>query len=239
MRVLDLHHEQLDKQIQKLKSGKYDLKRNTRRPVFFRSDSKGRSLLPYINHYNRINLVFRGGAKITADFLQNYTLNSISRVPNPVVILWFGSCELTIKRGKFVYLADNLDEVLNEIKRNYITYKDKLLITNPTSKVIFLECPYQSLIMWNFAKGHPSPGIFSENQKTLELYITKLNVIIREINGRQVVPHLAQDFQYSVKKKRRVSRYLKNYGLLYDGVHPGKKLSQLWFLRIMRMLSFV
>ena len=92
--------------------------------------------------------------------------------------------------------------------------------------------------MWNFGKGHPCPGIFKEDQKILENYITKLNLIIREINGNQVVPHIAQDFVFSIKKKRRTQRYVKNYGLLYDGVHPGKLLSKLWYLKIMRMLSF-
>ena len=103
MRVIELHQKDLMKQIRKLKDSKYDVKRNTRRPIIFRSDSKGRSLLPYLNHYNRINLIFRCRAKITSDFLQTYTLKAISRVANPVIILWFGTCELTIKRGQFFF----------------------------------------------------------------------------------------------------------------------------------------
>lgn len=237
MRVVELHQKDLLKQIKKLKNGKYDIKRNTRRPVIFRSDSKGRALLPHLNHHNRINLIFRGGAKITSDFLQVYTLNAISRVANPLIILWFGTCELTVKRGKYIFLADNLDEKLEEIKNQYLRYKQQIINTNQSSKVIFLECPYQSLIIWNFIKDHPSPGVFHNDQKTLECYIAKLNKIIKDINGNQSVPRLAQDFEFSIKKKKRAPKYIKNYSLLYDGVHPGKVLSQLWYLRIMRMLS--
>ena len=101
MRVQERHQNMLENQIKKLKNNKYDAKRNTRRPIIFRSDSKGRALLPYINHYNQMNLVFRGGAKINSDFLQNYTLNKVSRIYNPVIVLWFGTCELTVKRGKY------------------------------------------------------------------------------------------------------------------------------------------
>ena len=238
MRVQERHQNMLDNQIKKLKNNKYDAKRNTRRPIIFRSDSKGRALLPYINHYNRMNLVFRGGAKINSDFLQNYTLDKVSRSYNPVIVLWFGTCELTVKNGKYIFLAENLDAKLYQIKRDYIEYKEQLMITNASCKVIFLECPHQSLIVWNFLKGHPTPGVFRDDQKTLEDYITKLNYIIQEINGNQVVPHLAQDLVFSIKKKKRAPKYIKNYSLLYDGVHPGKVLSQLWYLRILRMLSF-
>lgn len=156
----------------------------------------------------------------------------------PVVILWFGSCELTIKRGKFVYLADNIETKLQTVKANYLNYKEQILIANSNSKVIFLECPFQSLIIWNFLKNHKHPGIFKEDQKILELYISKLNKIIQEINGTQVVPHISQDLIFCVKKKRRAPIYLKNYKLLTDGVHPGKLVSELWYLRFMRMLSF-
>ena len=166
MRVAELHQLDLNKQFNKLKAGKYDIKRNTYRPIIFRSDSKGRCLLPYLNHHNRIDLVFRGGAKITNDFLKSYTLDRIHTARNPVIILWFGTCELTIKRGKYVFLSDDLDRKLEEIKQAYIAYKEQILAVNSGSKVIYLECPYQSLVMWNFGRRHPCPGIFMEDQKT-------------------------------------------------------------------------
>ena len=99
MKVTELHRQALEKQISKLQVQKYDTNRNTCRPVLLRADSKGRSLLPYTNYRNKINLVFRGGATIRKDFLQSYTLDKIAKLRNPVVILWFGSCEMTQKNG--------------------------------------------------------------------------------------------------------------------------------------------
>lgn len=118
MKAYELHQKTVQNQINNLRYNNYGTKRNTKRPVIFRSDSKGRSLLPHINHFNRINLIFRGGSKITDDFLQFYTLRRIANSINPVVILWFGSCELTVKKGKFIYLADNIEAKLQTVKTN-------------------------------------------------------------------------------------------------------------------------
>ena len=95
-------------------------------------------------------------------------------------------------------LADNIDEKLEEIKHQYLRYKQQIINTYQSSKVIFLECPYQSLIIWNFTKNDPSPGVFQKDQKTLECYIAKLNKIIKEINGNQTVLRLVQDFEFSI-----------------------------------------
>ena len=82
-------------------------------------------------------------AKITEDFLQIYTLNKIARLPNPVVILRFGTCELTDKRGRYIHIAEDLDSRLDYIKENYIKYKQQILSINNNAEVIYLECPYQ------------------------------------------------------------------------------------------------
>lgn len=238
MRVTDLHRKMLEKQIKKLQKEKYETKRNTQRPVILRGDSKCRSLLPFINYHNKINLVFRGGAKINDDFLQRYTLTKISEAQKPLVIIWLGTCELTVKRGKYIHLADNLDDKLQTVVEDYIAYKQQILSVNIHSKIIFMECPFQSILIWNFLKQHPHPGSFKQDQQILEQYITKLNQQIKLINGNQVVPHISQDMVFSIKKSKRAAKYLKNYSLLYDGVHPGKQLSYLWYLRLMRMLSF-
>ena len=238
MRVTELHLKTIKRQIVKLREGKYESKRNTTRLVILRGDSKCRALLPHINFLNKIDLIFRGGAKITDDFLQQKTLIRISRAPNPVIILWFGTCELTVKRGKYIFIADNLEAKLNSVVQSYIAYKQQILSVNNRSKVIFMECPFQSIIIWNFLRKHPHPGSFKNDQRQLEDYIAKLNCKISEINGNQVVPHISQDLIFSIKKRKRSAKNLKNYSLLNDGVHPGKQLSYLWYLRILRMLSF-
>ena len=233
MKSTEIHKNQLVKQINKLKDCNYEIgKRN----VILRSDSKGRAFLPYLSYKNKINLIFRSGAKITNPFMAK-TLHTIRNTKNPIVILFFGTCEITVKLGKFLYLPADVTARLEEIKDNYIKYKSQILEANSNAKIIFLDCPFQSLIIWNFLKGHQSPGIFEEDQKTLELAIKTLNTIIKDINGNQVVPRLSLDMIYSSKKRRKAPKYFRNYTLLRDGVHANNLLNKLWFLRIVRMIT--
>lgn len=233
MKSTEIHKNKLLKQIKKLENGKYEV---GSRKVILRSDSKGRAFLPYLSYKNRINLIFRSGATIENPFMRK-TLDQIRNTVNPVVILFFGTCEITVKLGKFLYLPDDIDARLEQIKQSYIRYKSQILDANNTAKVKFLDCPYQSMIIWNFVKGHTSPGSFSSDQKTLECAIKSLNVIIRDINGDQVVPRLSLDMVYSSKKRRKAPKYFRNYSLLRDGVHANHLLNKLWFLRIIRMIT--
>lgn len=64
--------------------------------------------------------------------------------------MWFDTCELTIKE-KYVFLSDDLDSKLEEIKRDYIAYKEQILTINSSS---YLEYPYESLIMLNYIMSY-------------------------------------------------------------------------------------
>ena len=86
-------------------------------------------------------------------------------------------------------------------------------------------------------KDHPSPGQFESDQKKLEEAILTFNYKLREINGARPVPRLALDFAYSIKKKNKPIKRLRNYGLLTDGVHACRFISKLWALRITRMIT--
>ena len=233
MKAVDMHTNQLLKQIKKLEDCNF---RIGKRNVILRSDSKGRSFLQHLSYNNQINLIFRSGAKITNPFMKG-TLDKIQNTVNPIVVLFFGTCEIAVKLGKYIYIHDDIEARLEEIKNNYINYKQQILQINPDSKVIFLDCPYQSIIIWNFLKGHPCPGSFQNDQKKLEKAIIDLNLIIRDINGKQIVPRLALDMIYSTKKRRKAPKYYKNYSLLRDGIHANSLLNKLWFLRIVRMVN--
>lgn len=234
MKATELHFNNLKKQIPKLVNGNHN---TGSKNVIFRSDSKGRCLLPYFTNTRRINLIYRGGSKITDSFMQDYTLNRIKHTPNPIVVLFFGTCELTNKQGKFIYIPQNIDERVDQIIEQYIDYKRKILEYNSDAIVIFLDCPYFSLVLWNFRKKHPSPGLFEQDQKKLEAAILTLNGKLKDLNGDRAVPRLAKDFMYSIKKKNKPIKRFRNYNLLYDGVHANCFLAKLWALRINRMIS--
>ena len=234
MKAIELHINHLKKQIPKLQADNYKIGLKN---VIIRSDSKGRSLMPYFTNTNRINLIYRPGKGIDDNFMKEYTLNRIKRTSKPIVILFFATCELTDKKGKYIYLPAELERRVDEVIDKYIKYKHKILQYNSEATVIYLDCPYFSLTVWNFLRGHPSPGSFDLDQKRLEQAILAFNLKLKNINGDRCVPRLALDFIYSIKKKNKPIKKLRNYSLLRDGVHAGPFLTELWALRIMRLIS--
>lgn len=143
-----------------------------RRDVIIRGDSKARYLMRHVHEDPYININHRGGATIRNEtFLGNYTLNRVRRSYKPIVIIWLGMCELTTKRGKFVRLVENVDDRLDQIEQEYNIYKERVLSANSESTVIFLECPYYSIPLWNKHRGHYNPNCFQLEQVQLEIAI--------------------------------------------------------------------
>jgi len=66
-----------------------------------------------------------------------------------VILISFGTCELTAKKGKYIYLRQppyqNVEVCLTEARE----LKRKLLRANRDAKIYFLECPYYSTIKFN------------------------------------------------------------------------------------------
>ena len=135
----------------------------------------------------------------------------------------------------FIMLNENVCIILNKnVKLVLIVACMRTIIT-----VIFLQCPYFSLIIWNFLKKHPFPGSFEKDQKILEDGIILFNRKIKELNGDRAIPNLNLDFMYSIKKKGKQIKRFRNYNLLYDGIHTNTFLAKLWSLRIVRMISLI
>ena len=156
MKATDLHLNELKKQIWKLE-GKYF--KTSHRNVIFRSDSKGRSLLPFLTNA-RVNLIYRSGGSITDNntnsFMQSYTLDRIKRTYKPLVLLLFGTCELTVKNGKFISIPEDLEGRVRDVIDKYYSYKQKILQFNPEATVIFLRL---SLLFTNSVEFPERPSI--------------------------------------------------------------------------------
>ena len=153
------------------------------RDVCIRGDSKARCLLPFLHEDPYLNIVSRPGADIHNKFLRKQTITRIKRAYKPVVIIWLGTCELTVKRGKFIRLVDNVEKRLLEIELDYSYYKEELIRENIDSTIIYLECPFFSIVEWNRKRGHYAPETFSDEQIRLEKGIKQLNIILKGING--------------------------------------------------------
>ena len=133
--------------------------------------------------------------------MQDYTLNRIKNTSKPIVVLFFGTCELTNKVGRYIHLPDNIENRIEEVIKSYAIYKERILQYNRDAVVIFLDCPYFSIVIWNFLRKHPYPGIFESDQRILEESILTFNRKLKDLNGDIVVPRLALDFMFSTKKK--------------------------------------
>lgn len=117
------------------------------------------------------------------------------------MIIFFGTCELTNKNGRFITIPENLESRIEQVIDTYKHYKQRILDCNPDSTVIFLDCQYFSIIVWNFLKKHPCPGIFEQQQKRLEEGILIFNRKLKDLNSDRAVPRLALDFMYFIKKR--------------------------------------
>lgn len=153
---------------------------------------------------------------------------SIARLcSKPTIVIWLGTCELTTKTDKAVLLSE---APVDEILEFYIFLKFKINTVNSSANVIFLDCPYYSIIEFNRVK-YPAPAhISASTQKQLESKTDAYNSKIRELNRWQA-PKFSQDLIRPSKPAKTVL-YKKNYTLLLDGIHPSSALSRLWLFRL-------
>ena len=204
-------------------------------------DSKVRHLENEMVSATNLTCFWRSGAKLDDVALKRHIDRHISQFNEPIVVLLFNTCYLTnfvAGNRKYIDLVNNVDEIANIIVETYRRFKQARLYRKPSSKIIFLECPYYSIVQWNKRKGHPQPDIFENNQEKLEKVINKLNEQLTELNLPFNPPRLAQDMIMKIKKRKNHKQSkLINYSLLLDGIHPAKNISKLWLIRINNYVS--
>ena len=201
-------------------------------------DSKLRHLSIEMSSKTHINIIWRSGAPLEHNYLTQQVNRHIGRYANPVVLLWFGTCEFTgfidgNKKNNYINLVPNFNNVTTTLINKYTAYKQRCLAIKPNARIIFIETPIYSLIQWNKKLGHPHPEIYTNNQIRLENAIVDFNKLIRELNDPFLPPHINQDMYLYIKRKASQPQTKKPcYMLLIDGIHPGKPISQLWLIRI-------
>lgn len=120
----------------------------------------------------------------------------------------------------------------------YKSIKETLLKLNPRAKVLFLECPYYSLSMFNERRGKKfKNNYFSQQQGKLINAIDNHNIetrILNDLNAK--APNFNNDFVTRSHRKGRNPRKIVDYSQLRDGCHAGKQIAELWLLRIHRLI---
>lgn len=104
--------------------------------------------------------------------------------------------------------------------------------------MIFIECPYYSVIKANKIKGVKSVDKHNSKDKIVCDLVDYFNEKIRLLNPTNVtIPRLAQDIIIASKPRTQNEvKYRKNFNLFHDGVHPLKPLAKLWLHRMLQLV---
>lgn len=190
------------------------------------ADSKGRELWKQRDSNTHVSITYQPGAKLRNAHLDATIKRHLNNrtIKNPIVLIWLGTCELTIKTRKGFTLQPNIGDYVNTLISEYQTYKDELLLINPNLTILFLECPYFKLHTFNLAKKYVNSKITFAEQKTLEKAIIAYNNSLISLN-RISTPIISEDLvKYGKGKIRRQIQKNIDYRQLNDGCHPCARL---------------
>jgi hypothetical protein len=108
--------------------------------------------------------------------------------------------------------------------------------------VVFLECPYFSILLWNKSQSIQCTlsivRKYTRQDSQLKLVIDYYNQQLELINRSTSipVPKISKD-QIITSKKRRLSRTKQKINfktLLFDVIHPKRPIARLWMHIIVR-----
>ena len=211
------------------------------RKAFLLTDSKGRYLLPHAES-EAIEFVFESGANsfhgqthvTKTDRLLNKLFGKIRGLSNPFVLIWLGTCDFTRLDYPYVVIRENAD--VSTVFANFTAMADKIRSVNPSSEVVFLECPMYSIQIWNTIKGHANPLQFEEADKELILKIRSLNTFFHD-NNTIYTPKISEDFNKNTKNQKGHARYYYNCReLTTDGIHPIDIVAKLWLKKFQKLV---
>ena len=109
------------------------------------TDSKGQFIKRVCPSFSRFEILSKPGALAPDEDLLQEVIAKVENRKTPIVLAWFGTCEITRKEGKYIKIrkpyAQNIGICINESQY----FQDQILKANPKAKVILLECPYYSI----------------------------------------------------------------------------------------------
>ena len=77
--------------------------------IFIITDSKRKYIKPVIpgRLLSYVHVIYKSGANISSDFVEDF-IKRARRAQRPIVYIWFGTCELTDKSGKYIHTSPYL-----------------------------------------------------------------------------------------------------------------------------------
>ena len=174
-----------------------------------------------------------GRTKDLVDLLENRIEKAVKRHSNIIIYFWSGTCDITIKKGKYIYLRSENSKIVQHITEEY--YRAIDIVKNYGFKVVlkFVECPTLSIYRCNFVKGKSNYNRYIKQDKTATKQIEQLNSRIREINSNILNANTLAVSKYLVKRRKKRGKKKPRYSVNLnvnqpDGIHPGRQLSLAW-----------
>ena len=74
--------------------------------IFIITDSKRKYIKPVIpgRLLSYVHVIYKSGANISSDFVEDF-IKQVRRAQRPIAYIWFGTCELTDKSGKYIHTS--------------------------------------------------------------------------------------------------------------------------------------
>ena len=205
------------------------------------SDSKGNYLEKCMSYYSKDSEVQRNikwwckKGRTTYQGLSWITSKinrKLRRHGDIHLYVWLGTCDLTGKSGRFIYLKDSYARdariLINTLERF------DLLARRKQFTFTLFEVPYYSIEEHNKCRNFRNPEIFKDDDITLKTTIEHINRRIAAINERNGT--YSPSFNYDLRRNRsnrgRRKKYYINYKLYRDGLHPDTTLSNYWLRKL-------
>lgn len=218
-----------------LKNPAYVADSKQNRKLIVISDSKGFSLERSRESDTEKNIKFDSRAGRTThqavNIVQENIENYLACYNDILIAIFTFTCDFTNKPGRNIVLSDvTVDQIISECNRIQSICESY----GSRAKVVFLECPFYSISIWNQIKCGSLRDQFMKDDKILEAKIEELNIRLQCMNEHNGI--LAPRFSLDLKKARKSNRVYRtqkiSYGVLRDGIHPSDILSQYWLRRL-------
>lgn len=151
-----------------------------------------------------------------------------------VFYIWAGTCDLTYKSGKFIYLRSQSDDIVERVCREYS--RAVTICQHYGHTIKFIGLPNYSIQLYNKYKGHTDSLYFKEDDTILDKQILLLNSKIDDFNNS--LNQCTVKFHCDLIKRRKDTsrkqqvRYSYNFSQLYDGLHANQLLNKVWLKKL-------
>ena len=177
-----------------------------KRKLIVISDSKGFSLERCRDTETEKSIKFDSHVGRTthqaADIVQYNIKKYLDSYNNILLAIWTLTCDFTNTPGRNIVLNNaTVDQIISECNR----IQSVCQLYGRRVKVIFLQCPYYSVSIWNQTKCGSLRDQFITDDKTLEQRIDKLNLRLHYMNEQNgiTIPRFSLD----LKKFRKSSDF--------------------------------